>query len=229
MAAALVGLLAPLGGGSAQAEIAEFRQGAGGYEGVADTFVDQAEPNGTRPRAEILMVRKRDGQKPDSATQAMLRFDGIFGDASGQVPTDALILQATLELHVSDNFGGYCDELELREMQIPFDPAFVTWAKLDGGLSSPRQVSPDPIVRFELSWDRKQRKGVQMVKLDVTDSLLRWQADPATNLGWAIWVDPASNMGPMHYDAIPLASSDEPTAEIRPKLTVEFTAGDAPE
>ena len=69
-----------------------FQQGAAGYLGSADTFIDAA--LGSQATVTPIVI---DGSPVE---QALLKFDGIFGAGAGQIPAGSTITSATLTLWV---------------------------------------------------------------------------------------------------------------------------------
>jgi hypothetical protein len=73
-----------------------FRQGLNGYTGVTDTMLQQAAPTtnaGTGPTVDV--VGGTTAQK-----QGLLKFANVIGTGTGQVPPNAQITNAKLELSV---------------------------------------------------------------------------------------------------------------------------------
>src|SRR4026209_779419 len=96
----------------ATAATARFQQGVNGYIGTADTYarIDQAS---TRfPNVSIVLV---DNDSP--IAHGLIRFDGIFGTAPGQIPPDASIQSATLTVRTSND----SDPVWFHRMLVPWD------------------------------------------------------------------------------------------------------------
>jgi hypothetical protein len=177
-----------------------FQQNVAGYSGTVDTYLQQNSPGANNSSEPELNI---DGDDPGGSgldVQALLRFEDIFGDAAGQIPLDATIISAQLELDVS-NPG---DNLQLHRMlQAWVDTD--TWGSLTGGVSSDgieAALDPDTLTG-ELS------SGT--VVIDVTASLLAWQSDPLSNLGWVFL--------PTDTDGVDFDSAEGATP---PRLVVQF-------
>ena len=107
--------------------------------------------------------------------QGLLRFDDIFGGNVGQVPVNAQIFSATLELSVT-NRGG---PLELHRMLGGWSDSD-TWNTLVAGI----QANDVEAASFADAITGIAIVGV--LSIDVTASVQEWASDPTSNHGWAI-------------------------------------------
>ena len=109
------------------------------------------------------------------ATQVMLRFGDIFGAGSGQIPTDAQILSAQLELEVLEDGESLAFHRLLQAWQ---DSA--TWNTFDNGIQTDGgEAEPQPDLL-------SGRVNSSVLSLDVTTSVQAWLDDPSTNYGWVV-------------------------------------------
>jgi hypothetical protein len=185
------------------AATATFQQGVAGYAMAADTVLSQQRAAGGFDRAATLWAGAVAGRQQ----VGLLRFDGIFGSAPGQISASSTIESARLVLTtpaaVPDAAGGGAGLLRLRK---PFT-ATATWASAYGG----NGVQPDGI-EAEVTADRiigSVATGV--ASFDVTASVRAW-AGGAANHGWAIRSGSTDPWG--------FASSEAVAAGDRPRLVV---------
>ena len=145
------------------------------YRGTVDTFLQEAAPNANNASASELSVDSDDPGDSGLASEALLRFDGIFGDGAARgapiLPPGASIREATLEL-ASTNLG---DGASVRRMEAPWTDS-ESWSRLPGGGAA---QSVSPVVEAIVSGFSES------VLLDVTRSVAAWSADPCSNYGWA--------------------------------------------
>lgn len=93
-------------------QTATFQQGVGGYSATTDTFVHQNTPGTANGAATSLKVDGDDPAGTGLDAQALVRFDNLFGAAVGQIPSNATIRSATLQLQTTN--GG--DSLNVHRM-----------------------------------------------------------------------------------------------------------------
>ena len=221
-------LMVPVSAAAQDVQEVSFRQGVDGYEGAGDTNLMQANPDQNRFKTDVMMVQKRDYQQsPDSAGQVLLHFDGVVGNGERQVPPNATLVSATLELFVSDQYGGYSDEVQVYEMTKAFDTESASWSSTGGGIDVKEETAAEPISTFTMNWKKDDDTGVKNVSIDVLEVVDKWLADAEKNMGFAVMISPESHMGPQQFDTLPLASSEAENPEIRPRLTVEYVVEDA--
>jgi hypothetical protein len=187
------------------ANVAVFQQGVSGYAGAVDTMLAQSRPTGGFAAAAVAWSGSAVGQQQ----VALLRFDGLFGAASGQIPAGATIDSARLVLttpaSISGTAGGGGTLLRLKK---PF-AAGATWASALGG----NGVQPDGI-EAEVVADRVIGSVAEGVcSFDVTASVQAW-AGGAANQGWAIRGGST--------DAWGIATAEAVAVGERPRLVVTW-------
>lgn len=140
-------------------------------QAVDDAHINMALRNQNFGRTARLTVRNAG---PGGATQGFLRFD------LSVIPTDSIISRATLRLYVSQvRVSG---TFLIANVLGPWDERSIT-ARLAPAVDLPVDglaVSGGDIQRF--------------VTIDVTDLVLAWQADRATNFGVSLLPSPASRI-----------------------------------
>ncbi|MCZ6795924.1 MAG: DNRLRE domain-containing protein, partial [Planctomycetota bacterium] len=176
-----------------------FQQGMGGYRGTVDTFLQENAAARNNARSPELSVDSDDPRDSNLASQALLRFDAIFGDRSGQVEPGADVRGAALELS-STNQG---DGATLHRMDGPWGDRD-TWSRFGG---NGVQAGGEALRRADAS----VAAAGGAVRIDVTPSLRAWSADPASNHGWVFL--PRGTNGWDFFSA---------EGETPPRLTVDF-------
>ena len=187
------------------ANVAVFQQGVSGYAGAVDTMLAQSRPTGGFAAAAVAWSGSAVGQQQ----VALLRFDGLFGAASGQIPAGATIDSARLVLTTPASIAGAAGGGgTLLRLKKPF-AAGATWASALGG----NGVQPDGI-EAEVVADRVIGSVAEGVcSFDVTASVQAW-AGGAANQGWAIRGGST--------DAWGIATAEAVAVGERPRLVVTW-------
>jgi len=107
--------------------------------------------------------------------QVLLRFEDLFGTGTGRIPADARIDSARLDLRVSDSGNPITLHRMLR-----------AWADTDTWNSLAAGVHADGVEAAAAPDAVTGSISIGTLSIDVTASLVAWQADPAANFGWAI-------------------------------------------
>ncbi len=183
-----------------------FQQGFNGYAGALDIEIDSDRPEANAQNA-ILWVDH------DSARerQVLLNFEGIFGEAAGQIPAGSIIDRAFIRIYVGTDSSVQSDgPMHFQQMLVDWD-ASSTWSSEawggngldDDDIESNSQ--PDSVSLFssqEAYYD-----------VEVTPTLVAWlNGDPV--YGWVIQT--YSDDGYGFYSSL---SAD---AKQRPELIVEI-------
>jgi hypothetical protein len=188
-------------GFSENLEKRSFQQGTNGYEGSVDTNLIEAQPETTFTTAKTITIDTRDPQSTSNEAQALVRFDGIFGDSDDQIPTGVSVHRATLLVETVD--GG--DGAAVHRMLANWSDED-TWASTDGGI----QADGDEAVTTPETETGAVSTG--STSIDVTESVQRW-ADGEPNHGWAFL--------PLGEDGWDFETSEGGTP---PRLTVRYEA-----
>ena len=137
--------------------------------------------------------------------QTLLRFDDVFGGASGQIPYGATIDSATLGINVSN---ASVSGAQLYRMIAPWTDSD-TWSTRGNGIDTDG-------VEAESAFDSSSTgSGTGFATIVVTADVQAW-SDGAVNRGWA-WLQAVD-------DSWQFDSSEVGTPANRPMLTVEYTA-----
>ncbi|KKK62350.1 hypothetical protein LCGC14_3005210, partial [marine sediment metagenome] len=157
-----------------------FQQDVAGYYGTVDTFLQENLPSADNSLAAELSV---DGDDPGGTgldSQILLRFDDIFGDGPGQIPTGpgVTINWALLEL-MATNAG---DGGALHRMLQPWTDSD-TWDLLGNGVQA---NGVEALLTADLVAGENVGVPLNLSSFDVTASLQAWLAAPESNRGWAL-------------------------------------------
>lgn len=176
-----------------------FQQGADGYDGTADTNLREAQPETSFASAETVTVDMKQPQSSDNSAQALLRFNGLFGAADGQIPTGATIQSAKLSVETVDNGDGGTVHRMLREWGETD-----TWSSVGGGIQA------DGTDAVETAESETGAVPTGLTTIEVTESLQQW-TDGRSNYGWALL--------PLGDDGWDFETSEGATP---PQLTVRY-------
>ncbi len=193
--------------------VATFRAGEGGYTGAGDTMLRQATPSTDYAEATSIFVDESDA---GGRIQALVRFDGLFGENEGQVPADARVTSAMLELHAINGGSGLSVQRMLRTWAENS-----TWNGLGAGVSADDVEAERWVLDAAGAANASANVPAGRVLLDVTEAVQRWLVGEA-NQGLLL------NTRTSGTDGIELASSEHPDPALRPRLIVRFTGGTAP-
>ncbi len=192
---------------SATLETATFQQGVGGYTGTLDTEIDSANPGttlGSSVTLEADTVNSSGG-----VSQGLLQFGDLFGTGPGRIPLGSTITSATLELNVTDATGASAN-VALHRMLTPWDESS-TWNSLSGGVQF-----DDVEAMIAADGQVATPAATGPITVSGLESALQSWSDGAGNHGWVIDIT-SSN-------AWVVSTSEDATASLRPKLTVEYVA-----
>lgn len=192
-----------------------YRNGINGYTGTIDTWIDASSASTTHATDPMLRVDAGAGADymvPD--TQSLLRFDGLIGNGSNQIPEDDVrVTSAMLILNVSSDVNAEGSGLVLHRMARNWDENS-TWTSLAGGVILGRDATTTP--EDTLGEDANVvalRQG--RIFADVTASLRAWTEEGEANLGWAI-LPTVRGTNAVFFD------SSEAVLANRPELVVRY-------
>jgi hypothetical protein len=193
--------------GDVPTRIATFQQGAGGYTGTIDTYLNQGNPGTTHGAANTVVVDN------GPVNQGLIRFDGIIGPASGQVKQGSKILSAKLSIQTGPSSAtgdNSVDNMSIFPMIRAWDNSS-TWNSLAAGVSTDG-LEAATTAEFSLVPNVRDAWAV----FDVTRTLQGWINNPAQNQGWMIQSDGTDGW---RWD-----SSEYGTANLRPILEIVTSA-----
>lgn len=179
-----------------------FQQGANGYSGTVDTFLNAGAPTANNSAATTLVV-----DLAPSVQQVLMRFDNIFGTNPGQIPPGATIQSATLRVNITNASAAGANLHRMAQSWNATDN-WNTFSTGGGGIQAGTECLSTADVSSLLN-------STGLHSITVTNSVTAWLANPATNFGWA-WLPPATD------DSWQFDSAEAATAGNRPLLTVVY-------
>ncbi|MCW1915535.1 hypothetical protein OJ996_18255 [Luteolibacter sp. GHJ8] len=209
-----------------------FQNGIGGYTGTFTKHIGKnavADANGNPVYTNTLgsatgafYVDGFPGHVDSADQNALVRFDGLFGTGTGQIPPGAKIAKA--ELVITTNTSGPGGNspspgpFVVDRLLVPVD-ANTTYAMLDGGLPGLEGVrgasSGLPVAGFGSMADG------QVASSDVTSIVRYWAdelaADPSSNpnMGFSIFTGGTA-------DGWQFCTEGNTNANVRPKLVISY-------
>ncbi len=199
-------------GDAAQVDVLEpvvFQQNRNGYTGTQDTELRGAAPGVVQGvTATFVTVDLSDA---GGISQGLLRFDGLFGPDTGQIPVGATILSARLTLTHGNGATPDGDLVNVHRMLVPWDESTATYNSLGAGVAAndvEAVAAPDFVIN-----SAGITTGAKLT-FDVARSVQAW-ASGAANLGWAML--PTGGNG-YRWDA-----SESSAPDSQPRLEVLFT------
>ncbi len=167
--------------------VVDFQEGAdrgyGLYTGEADTQLREADPNTPYPSGQPsgLFIDWPDAGV-HNAFHVLLRFDNIFGNGFGKIPTNAIIVSADLNLNFTDSGDGS----PMYRMLVPFDATNETWTSVGG--DGIQQDNIESMSTFDSQIgvvDGSGNTAISPGTVTVTPDVWAWQSGQA-NYGWVM-------------------------------------------
>lgn len=183
-----------------------FQQGTNSYSETEDTELDSGSPDISKGANTSISVDLDDGS---GQTNGLIRFDNLFGDGTGQIPTGATIHSASLRVYANDtaNIG---DTITLHRMLTSWGESS-TWNSMSGGISA-NDVEAASTADATLA-NTDTTGFVTFAGLE--NSIQDW-ADGESNFGWAILTDST--------DGWDFDSSESATTSQRPQLIITYSS-----
>jgi hypothetical protein len=173
------------------------------YAGTHDTYIFNGNANAVHGSQHAIYL-----DDFPCCTDALMRFDNIFGPGVGQIPVGTVITSASLEKLIID--AGTAILFGEIHTDQPWDQATATWNSVLGGngvtFGTDTTLLGVGIPENTGGWHAT----------DVTVSLSAWSLDPLLNNGWG-WKPDGGNTGLMAF-----RTSEVPAVGARPKLSVTF-------
>ncbi|MBN2476320.1 MAG: lamin tail domain-containing protein [Pirellulales bacterium] len=195
------------GQGGIGATVLSFQDGVNPdatYAGTVDTEIRWSTPTADLSTETSINV---DGSDDGGAVQALIRFDNIFGDGPGQVALTDPIARATLTLNVTDTG----DNMQLHRMLSGWAETS-NWNTFGGN-----GVQANGIEAMATADAVASAGSTGRITIDVTSSVLAWQAAPSSNHGWVLL---PTGSGGVDFD-----SHEDGTGANRPMLSVTLDDG----
>jgi PKD repeat protein len=193
-------------------------QGAGGYSGTSDTYLDRYTPGVARGGSTVLNVSA-------SYFAPLLRF-AIFQSEGGPVPDGATIVTAELALYKRSTYN---QTYRLHRLLMPWMASQATWNQrlagvpwgTPGALGAGTDIDATPDGQVQVGWDPA------IVRFDVTTRVQAWSDEAASgtpaNHGWRLsWA--GGNTNRAYFDSSERTSGTP--AVQRPMLVVSYRTGE---
>lgn len=211
--AALVKPIVGVFAGEPTPVVATFRQGLNGYTGCRDTFITSDQPAASFATIQDLSVDGDYGTTAGSQpAQALVRFDNLFGNAAGQVPTNAIILSAKLILETGAGTSDDTDDRVAIHRMIADWTDTSTWDSLVGGVATDGTDA-----RSSSTFTHTPNIEDIPAIFEVSSDVEAWRTS-AANRGWVLNPDSGSTDGWLFK-----SSETTSDATIRPTLEIAYT------
>lgn len=183
-------------------------------EGV-DTHIDSESPEATHGETPRLWVRET------ASSSALLRFD------LGELPANATILGASLELYLTERTGEGSLDVEAYRVLRPWRDDEATWSRatVGGRWTLPGACQPGSDRDHDADDRRQIDQGDGAIALDVTQMVQYWAVYPDENEGVIIHGAEASLAEGELSSSYAFASFEHATTVQRPRLVVEYVLG----
>jgi hypothetical protein len=199
---------------------ADFQEGAdhgyGLYTGERDCHLREADPATAYPAGSGggLFI-----DWPDAANSfhLLMRFDDIFGNAFGQVPTNAVIVGADLLLRIPpEDSNSMGDGSPLYRMLKTWDPENSTWAGFGNGVDLNDDEARSTFESAFGTAGGGSDSGIGTIRFSVRPDLLVWQSGAETNYGWVMpgWSG--------RTDGTTVSPGESATVSDRPRLRILY-------
>jgi hypothetical protein len=180
-----------------------IQQGVNCYAGTVDVEIWAVAPNTClegNPNA------SSDSDNDGGESQVLLRFEGIVGDGSSQIPPRSAVHTARLVVNAFDPGTP----VYLHRILVPWKRT-ATWNSLVAGITADGMEASPQKDSFTFG---KIAASSSEIAFDVTDTVQAW-VNGTANHGWVF-----INTGPNGWD---FYTSEFEDVKQRPRLTVEFT------
>ncbi len=180
-----------------------FQDGNGnGYNSTVDTYLDEGNATANNSTNVDLQVDMNDGAG-DPTTQALIRFDNIFGTGTGQIPYNVMITSATLTVNVN-NVSDAGATVSMHEMLAGWADTD-TWSSTGGILIDDLEaaVVADSILSTPATMGSVTFTGLE-------NRVQSWIDGASANNGWVITLSGSTN----GWDFDSSESANKPTLNV---------------
>ena len=171
-----------------------IQQGENGYEGLEDTEIRFSDPDADL--SEKLALNP-DGADGGGEVHGLTRFNDIIGDGENQIPADANVESATLNI----NIVGPGTPLALHRMLVAWEDDTASWNEFGGGIQA------DDMEALAIA-DDVQTANTGVTSWDITDSIKAWQEDPDSNFGWVMLPQGTNGVDYLSAEGVNLETGD---------------------
>lgn len=171
-----------------------IQQGVNGYDGLEDTEVRFSDPDANLSDKLFL---NPDGSDGGGEVHGLTRFNDIIGDGPNQIPANANIESATLNI----NIIGPGTPLALHRMLVEWEDDTASWNAFDGGIQA------NDIEALSLA-DDVQTANTGITTWNITETIKAWQQDPDSNYGWVMLPQGTDGVDYLSAEALTLETGD---------------------
>ncbi|WP_442510878.1 VCBS domain-containing protein [Novipirellula sp. SH528] len=181
--------------------VVSFQQGVNSYTGTQDTELRQTSPGSNYGSYTTLPIDLQNSGS-NTESQAMIRFDDLFGTGPGQIPINAQIVSASLTVEALSGTSG---TISLYQMLNDWDESTATWSTYTDGLDA------DNVEMSSVADSQLTSPSTGAVTFTGLESAVQSWADGNANYGWGILTNST--------DGFDFYSSEGTT---KPKLSIEY-------
>ena len=163
------------------------------YLGLEDTEVRFSEPDADL--SEKLFLNP-DGSDGGGEVHGLTKFNDLIGDGDNQIPADANIENATLNINIT----GPGTPLALHRMLVAWEDDTANWNEFGAGIQA-----NDEEAKAEA--DDVQTANTGLTSWDITETIKAWQEDPESNFGWVMLPQGTNGVDYLSAEAIDLDTS----------------------
>lgn len=194
-----------------------FRYGVNGYTNVYDTNLRQAAGDINYATETTLWSDANDVGVADQ-TEALIQFNNLIGTDAGQIPPNAHIEAAVLDLASINSSAAMGNGGQFFAMLQPWQDTNTTWNAWGaaGIVNNGVQAAVNPTATAGNSVLSPKYQAANHT-FDVTTDVQNWSTGTLPDYGWAIipWVGGSDGWG--------MNSSEDPATNSRPQLRVYYT------
>jgi hypothetical protein len=196
-----------------------FRQGVNGYTGAHDIRLLEGTPDVESYTNDVIFI---DGEVTGGMldqSQFLIRFEDIFGNNAGQIPSGSIIHAAVLDLD-STVSNGVGHGGSFHAMLTPWQDT-ATWNSMNNGITADDVEAAAAISAPAGSESLSPQPQAAFLSFDMTRDVQAWSSGVRPNYGWAgiPW--------PRATDGWGFNTSDSTTEQKRPRLRVYYSPGAA--
>jgi hypothetical protein len=194
-----------------------LQQDINGYTGSQDTELRSNLPTlASGATNAIWLVDQNDGAGGGTAgpVHSLLRFDNIVGNGPGQLPADAIVVDAGVLLVSSTTDAQSANRIDLHRMLVDWNEATATWNSMVGGISSndveaAMAIDVSFVPQFGIPFTiRTNSSGLR-------DTVKGWVEGTFPNYGWAV-------LNGTGNDGYRVDSSEHPVTANHPGLIIDY-------
>ncbi|MCA9079343.1 MAG: DUF4347 domain-containing protein, partial [Planctomycetaceae bacterium] len=181
-----------------------FQNGVASYNGTLDLVLDPNAPdtvNGGRPFTSM--------QIGDNGTQGVLRFDGLVGGGTGQIPIGSTVQNVELTLDVVNNIN-VGETITLHRITTSWDQNS-TWNSMGNGIQIGSETHGTPDLVFTVTDSAPGQ--IVLSGTGLRSTVQRW-VNGESNFGWLLTTS--------NGQVLELRTAEDGTTALRPQLAVEY-------